>query len=120
MTAQKNDQTHVCRTAHSMSSRLIATVSTHEYQVRPRKDRLGVDLISGALPFRCALLSGKEAVADAIDYANLFSGSHATVIRVYNTAGKLIETHEQEGQIAAVTASIKQQAELIRKVKRTA
>ena len=61
--------------------------------MRPRRDRLGVDLISDALPFRCALLSGKNAQADAIVYANLFSGSHA-VIRVYNAAGKLIETHE--------------------------
>ena len=68
-------------------------MTIHEYQVRPRRDRLGVDLISGALPFRCALLTGKDAVADAIDYAHLFSGSHA-VIRVYNAAGKLIETHE--------------------------
>jgi len=75
----------------------IGMVSIHEYQVQPRKDRLGVHLISDALPFRCALLSGKDAVADAIDYAKLFSGSHAAVIRVYNVAGKLIETHEQAG-----------------------
>lgn len=75
----------------------IATMSIHEYQVRFRKDCLGVDLISDALPFRCALLSGKDAVTDAIDYATLFSGSHAAVIRVYNGAGKLIETHEHKG-----------------------
>ena len=72
-------------------------VSIHEYQVKFRKDCLGVDLISDELPFRCVLLSGKDAVADAIAYANLFSGSHAAVIRVYNAAGKLIETHEQKG-----------------------
>jgi hypothetical protein len=72
-------------------------VPIHEYEVRFRKDRLGVHLLSDALPFRCVLLSGKEAVADAIDYANLFSGSHVAVIRVYNAAGKLIETHEHAG-----------------------
>ena len=72
-------------------------MSIHEYQVRSRKDRLGVHLISDELPFRCALLSGKDAVADAIDYANLFSGSHAAIIRVYNAAGKLIETREHTG-----------------------
>ena len=65
--------------------------------MRSRKDRLGVHLISDALPFRCALLSGKDAVADAIDYANLFNGSHAAIIRVYNAAGKLIETREHTG-----------------------
>ncbi len=34
---------------------LIATVSIHEYQVRFRKDRLGVDLISDGFHFgaRC-------------------------------------------------------------------
>jgi hypothetical protein len=74
----------------------IARASIHEYQVRSCKDRLGVHLISDVLPYRCALLSGKDAVADAIDYANLFSGSHAAVIRVYNAAGKLIETHEHK------------------------
>jgi hypothetical protein len=70
----------------------ITMVSLHEYQVKPRKDGLGVHLISDALPFRCALLSGKDAVADAIDYANLFSGSHAGIIRVYDEAGNEIGT----------------------------
>jgi hypothetical protein len=65
--------------------------------VRSRKDGLGVHLISDALPFRCALLSGKDAVANAIDYANLFNGPHAAVIRVYNAAGKLIAMHEHAG-----------------------
>lgn len=76
----------------------IAMISIHEYQVQVRKDQLGVDLISEVLPFRCALLSGENAVADAIDYANLFSGAHPSVIRVYNKAGKLIKTFEHWGR----------------------
>ena len=78
----------------------IGMVSIHEYQVRPRKDRLGVHLICDALPFRCALLSSKDAVADAIDYAKLFSGSNAAVIRVYDDVGNVIETHEHKGERA--------------------
>jgi len=69
----------------------VGMVSIQEYQVRPDKDGLSVYLISDALPFRCALLIGKDAVANSIDYAKLFSGSNAAVIRVYDVAGTLIE-----------------------------
>ena len=34
---------------------------------------------------------------DAIDYAKLRSRSHAAVIRVYDAAGNVIETHEHKG-----------------------
>ena len=30
---------------------MSSTISTHVYEVRPRKDKRGVDLISDALPF---------------------------------------------------------------------
>jgi hypothetical protein len=38
-----------------------------------------------------------EQVADAIDYAKFRSRSHDAVIRVYDAAGNVIETHEQQG-----------------------
>jgi len=34
------------------------------------------------------------AVSNAIAYAKFFSRSHDAVIRVYDEAGKVIETHE--------------------------
>jgi hypothetical protein len=34
---------------------------------------------------------------NAINYAKFFSRSHNTVIRVYDEAGDVIETHEQAG-----------------------
>jgi len=34
---------------------------------------------------------------DAVDYAKFFSRSHDAVIRVYDEAGNVIETHEQAG-----------------------
>ena len=43
-----------------------------------------------------------DAVANAINYAKFFSRSHPTVIRVYDDAGKVIETHEQAGESAAL------------------
>jgi hypothetical protein len=41
--------------------------------------------------------AGPEAVANAIGYATHRSRSHDTVIRVYDAAGNVIETHEHMG-----------------------
>jgi len=50
------------------------------YDVRPRKDKRGVDLISDALPF--GRLS-YDTADNAIGYAMHSSRSHDAVIRVY-------------------------------------
>jgi hypothetical protein len=52
------------------------------YEVRPRKDRRGVDLISNALPFGRLWYGEPDAVANAIGYAKFRSRSHDAVIRV--------------------------------------
>jgi hypothetical protein len=39
-----------------------------------------------------------RAVANAIDCAKFFSRSHDAVIRVYDEAGEVIETHEHAGE----------------------
>ena len=62
----------------------------HVYQVRPRKDKRGVDLISDALPFGRLWYAGPDAVGNA----KFFSRSHDAVIRAYDEAGNVIETHE--------------------------
>jgi hypothetical protein len=67
------------------------TNSQHVYRVRPRKDHRGVDLISDALPFGQPWY---EQAPDAIGYAKFNSRSHDAVIRVYDDAGNVIETHE--------------------------
>ena len=66
----------------------------HVYQVRPRRDHRGVDLISDALPF--GRLS-YDTPDNAIGYAMHRSRSHDAVVRVYDAAGNLIETHEHNG-----------------------
>jgi len=69
----------------------------HVYEVRPRKDRRGVDLISDALPFGRLWYGKPNAVSSAIRYAMHRSRSHDAVIRVYDESGNVIETHEHAG-----------------------
>jgi hypothetical protein len=38
-----------------------------------------------------------NAISNAIGFANFFSRSHDAVIRVYDSAGNVIETHEYAG-----------------------
>ena len=70
----------------------------HVYEIRRRKDKRGVDLISDALPFGRLWYGDAHAVANAIGYAEHFSRSNHAVIRVYDDIGNVIETHEHKGQ----------------------
>ena len=70
---------------------------SHLYEIRPRKDKRGVDLISDALPFGRLWYDGPSAVTNAIGYAMHDSRSHEAVIRVYDEAGNVIETHKHTG-----------------------
>src|SRR6266404_3410969 len=72
-------------------------ISTHVYEVRPRADHHGVDLISDALRFGSLWYSGPNAVSNAIGFAKFYSRSNDAVIRVYDAADNLIETHEHAG-----------------------
>jgi hypothetical protein len=64
--------------------------TTHQYEVRPRKDHRGVDLISDVVAYS-PLWSGES---NAIGYAKFRSRSHDIVIRVYDETDKVIEMHE--------------------------
>jgi hypothetical protein len=70
----------------------------HTYEVRPRKDHRGVDLISDVLPFGRLWHGDSNAVANAIGYAQYCSRSHDAVIRVYDAAGNAIGTREDTGE----------------------
>ena len=54
----------------------------------------GVDLISDALPFGRLWYDTPD---NAIGYAMHFSRSHDAVIRVYDAASNVIQTHEHKG-----------------------
>jgi hypothetical protein len=71
--------------------------SQHVYEIRPRKDHRGVDLISDALPFGRLWYAEPNAISNAIGYAKFFSRSLDAVICVYDQAGNVIETHEHAG-----------------------
>jgi hypothetical protein len=49
------------------------------------------------LPFGRLWYDGPNAVTNATRYAMHYSRSHDAVIRVYDAAGNVIETHEHAG-----------------------
>jgi hypothetical protein len=65
------------------SCEMITTKTTYVYEIRPRSDKRGFDLIFDTLPFG-RLWYGEP---NAISYAKFFSRSHDAVIRVYDKAG---------------------------------
>jgi hypothetical protein len=71
--------------------------SNHVYEVRPRKDHRGVDLVSDVLPFGRLWYGEPDPIENAIGYAKFYGRSHDAVIRVYDQAGNVIETHEHAG-----------------------
>jgi hypothetical protein len=71
--------------------------SIHAYEVRPRKDKRGVDLISDMLPFGRLWYGEPNAISNAVGYAKFRSRSHRALIRVFDDTGNVIETHEHKG-----------------------
>ena len=69
----------------------------HAYEVRPRKDKRGVDLVSDALPFRRLWYGEPNAIENAVGYAHFYSRAESAVLRVYDEADNVIETHELRG-----------------------
>jgi hypothetical protein len=76
---------------------MTSTNPAHVYEIRPRKDERGFDLISDALPFGALWYGEPNAISNAIGYAKFCSRSRDAIIRVYNEAGNVIETHEHKG-----------------------
>jgi hypothetical protein len=67
-------------------------VNVDQYEIRPRKDRRGVDLISEQLPFGSLWYGGPDAVNNAIGYASHHSRSHETEVRIFDEAGVFVES----------------------------
>ena len=77
---------------------IAMTSSQHLYEVRPRKDKRGVDLISDVLPFGGLWYDGPNAASNTVGYVPFYSCAESAVIRVYDEAGNVIETHEHTGE----------------------
>ena len=85
------------RSTLAFTGKLRIRTPRRAYEVRPRSDKRGVDLISDALPFGRLWYAEPDAVNNAIGYAKHRSRSHNAVIRVYDEAGKMIKAHEHVG-----------------------
>ena len=72
----------------SISSTVEFVSHVQVYEVHPREDHRGVDLISEVLPFGRLWYDTPD---NAIGYAMHSSRSHSAVIRVYDEAGNMIE-----------------------------
>jgi hypothetical protein len=59
----------------------------HRYEVRPRKDKRGFDLISEQLPFGSLWYRDVDA---AVGYAEFYSRAHETEVRIVNEANELV------------------------------
>jgi hypothetical protein len=69
----------------------------HVYEIRPRKDRHGFDLIGDRLPLGLLWFEGPDALVDAVIYAKFYSRSHPAIIRVFDGSGAVVGTHESTG-----------------------
>ena len=71
------------------------TARLHTYEVRPRRDHRGFDLISDLLPFGRLWYDTPD---NAIGYAMHRSRSYGALIRVHDMSGNVIETHKHKGE----------------------
>jgi len=78
-----------CANGRSETTLVIRADSGSRCAVKPAQ----VNLISDALPFGRLCYVEPNAISNAIDYAKHRSRSHDAVIRVYDAAGNVIETH---------------------------
>ena len=76
---------------------MSSTPAQDVYEIRPRQDRNGFDLISDRLRRGPIWYAGPDAVRNAVAFAKYrcLSRSRWAIIRVFNEAGKVTQIHEQ-------------------------
>jgi transposase len=79
---------------------MSATPAQDVYEIRPREERDGFDLIVDRLQDGPIWYAGPDAVRRAVAYAKYRSRSrsHRAIIRVVYEAGNVVETHEHTGE----------------------
>ena len=73
---------------------MSSTPAQDVYEIRPRKERDGFDLISDRLRRGPIWYAGPDAVRNAVAFAKYRSRSRWAIIRVFNEAGKVTDAHE--------------------------
>ena len=74
-----------------------STIPAHVYEVRRRKDHRGVDLISDALPLVASGMASQTQSATQLTTRSFVVAHMNAVIRVYDGAGDVIDTHDDKG-----------------------
>ena len=79
----------------------------HIYEVRPRKDKGGVDLVSDALPFGRLCYGEPSAISNAIDYAKFYSRSHdqRAMVRTSDAGCRRLDLILDSGGLGAALAT---------------
>ena len=73
------------------SNRIAAPTSSKDvYEIRPRKDRRGFDLLGNRLPLGLLWFEGADALVDAVTYTKLYSRSHPVIIHVFDESGAVV------------------------------
>jgi hypothetical protein len=114
--AKREGWTHEIQSAKALGKREDAVVATpveaaamsmqqrgerHVERIAGVSER-GFDLISDGLPFGRLWYGEPNAANNAIGYAKHYSHSHDGVIRVYDDAGNVVETHERHRRFQRV------------------
>ena len=78
-----------------MSATEAKCTEEDRYEIRPREDQDGFDLIGDRLPYGPIWYTGPDAVRNAVAYAKYrsWSLSHKAIIRVLDDSGAVIQTH---------------------------
>jgi hypothetical protein len=75
----------------------VGLTATHDlYEVRPRQDRDGVELLSDLFRYGPIWYAGPDAVRNAIAYAKYRSHfrSQRAIVRVFDHSGAVVQRHE--------------------------
>jgi hypothetical protein len=72
------------------------------YEIRPREDEDGFDLIGDRLPYGPIWYTGPDAVRNAVAYAKYrsWSLSHKAIIRVFDESNTVIKTYGHQGDLS--------------------
>ena len=85
-----------------MSSTEAKCTEEDLYEIRPREDQDGFDLISDRLPYGPIWYTGPDAVRNAVAYAKYrsWSLSHKAIIRVFDESSTVIKTYGHQGDFS--------------------
>jgi len=69
------------------------------YEVRPCKEKPGVDLISDGLPSGWLWFGGPNSTGNAVDFAKFYGRACDLIVRVFDGHGKMINEHSQKAAL---------------------